>query len=150
MSELSATVDKFSRIFGKKLAPASRVSSLSYRSPSKQSPFIPNEAEKQRDQQSGLLPLTLLFPFLPSFRSLLGEFPPASSLGVSTKRDLYLFLLPNEQGKRYNTPGGTNTNQGNAYHYRNSNGSYYYKNDNGSTYYSDPSGKGTYSPPPKN
>ena len=80
----------------------------------------------------------------------LGSFPPASSLGVSTKRDLYLFLLPNEQGNRYNTPGGTNTNQGNAYHYSNSNGSYYYKNDNGSTYYSDPSGKGTYSPPPKN
>eukprot|EP00603_Paraphysomonas_imperforata_P001405 CAMPEP_0114432080 /NCGR_PEP_ID=MMETSP0103-20121206/10958_1 /TAXON_ID=37642 ORGANISM="Paraphysomonas imperforata, Strain PA2" /NCGR_SAMPLE_ID=MMETSP0103 /ASSEMBLY_ACC=CAM_ASM_000201 /LENGTH=117 /DNA_ID=CAMNT_0001601719 /DNA_START=52 /DNA_END=406 /DNA_ORIENTATION=+ len=41
----------------------------------------------------------------------------------------------NSQGNTYNTPGGTNSNQGSSYHYSNSNGSYYYANDNGSTYY---------------
>ncbi len=32
----------------------------------------------------------------------------------------------NSQGNSYNTPGGTNTSVGSAYHYSNSNGSYYY------------------------
>ena len=53
----------------------------------------------------------------------------------------------NSQGNSYNTPGGTNSNQGTSYHYSNTNGSYYYANDNGSTYYSDPSGQGHYTPP---
>ena len=57
--------------------------------------------------------------------------------------------VPNKQGNHYNTPGGTNSSQGNSYHYSNTNGSYYYSNDNGSTYYSNPGGKGTYTAPKK-
>ncbi len=38
----------------------------------------------------------------------------------------------NSCGNRYNTPGGTNTNNG-SYHYSNKDGSHYYANDNGST-----------------
>ena len=35
----------------------------------------------------------------------------------------------NSQGNSYNTPGGTNSNQGTSYHYSNTNGSYFYAND---------------------
>ena len=35
----------------------------------------------------------------------------------------------NSQGNSYNTPGGTNSNQGTSYHYSNTNGSYYYANE---------------------
>ena len=50
--------------------------------------------------------------------------------------DLRLRRCP--QGNTYNTPGGTNSNDGSSYHYSNSDGSYYYANDNGSTYYQPP------------
>ncbi|KAL3781845.1 hypothetical protein ACHAWO_009211 [Cyclotella atomus] len=53
----------------------------------------------------------------------------------------------NSQGNHYNTPGGSNSNQGDSYHYSNKNGSYYYKNDNGSTYYDNGKGSSTYTPP---
>ena len=51
------------------------------------------------------------------------------------------------QGNRYNTPGGSNSNAGESYHYSNSNGSYYYSNDNGSTYYNNGQGQATYTAP---
>lgn len=55
----------------------------------------------------------------------------------------------NSQGNTYNTPGGTNTNSGQSYHYSNTNGSYYYRNDNSSTYYQPPgNGQPVYTPPP--
>ena len=50
----------------------------------------------------------------------------------------------NSQGNRYNTAGGTNSNEGTSYHYSNKDGSYYYKNDNGSTYRDDGKGNTTY------
>eukprot|EP00529_Nitzschia_sp_RCC80_P038300 CAMPEP_0113463116 /NCGR_PEP_ID=MMETSP0014_2-20120614/12469_1 /TAXON_ID=2857 /ORGANISM="Nitzschia sp." /LENGTH=71 /DNA_ID=CAMNT_0000355055 /DNA_START=166 /DNA_END=381 /DNA_ORIENTATION=+ /assembly_acc=CAM_ASM_000159 len=53
----------------------------------------------------------------------------------------------NSQGNHYNTPGGTNSNGGSAYHYSNSDGSYYYSNDNGSTYYNSGTGSSQYTSP---
>jgi|EP00596_Hydrurales_sp_CCMP1899_P004674 hypothetical protein len=56
----------------------------------------------------------------------------------------------NAQGNTYNTPGGTNTSAGQAYHYSNTNSSYYYANNNGSTYYNPGSsgqGQTTYTAP---
>ena len=51
------------------------------------------------------------------------------------------------QGNTYNTPGGTNSQEGTSYHYSNTDGSYYYKNDNGSTYHDNGRGGSTYTSP---
>lgn len=75
-------------------------------------------------------------------RYLLTENMPRGSGNSSSSSSGY-----NSQGNHYNTPGGTNSSSGSAYHYSNSNGSYYYSNDNGSSYYNSGSGSSQYTAP---
>jgi hypothetical protein len=103
---------------------------------------------EERNEQPGAPPhRPTIVASLPrrSFVEACGKYESISDLVYRLKRQ----DVPKKQGNHYNTPGGTNSSQGNSYHYSNTNGSYYYSNDNGSTYYSNPGGKGTYTAPKK-